>query len=81
VAAVIAATPLAGKLAVVTGANRGIGRAIALELAGAGAGVVVHYNSAEAGAPSAVAEIQRLGRCALPFDLSDRQAVRALLPG
>ena len=37
-----AASELAGQTAVVTGASRGIGRAIALELAGAGAAVLVH---------------------------------------
>ncbi|TDN61993.1 SDR family oxidoreductase [Paraburkholderia sp. BL10I2N1] len=48
---------LAGKTALVTGASRGIGRAIALALGHAGAQVLVHYSSNEAAADSAVADI------------------------
>jgi 3-oxoacyl-[acyl-carrier protein] reductase len=48
---------LQGKLAVVTGAGRGIGRAIALELGRAGARVLVNYRGNEAAAAATVAEI------------------------
>jgi NAD(P)-dependent dehydrogenase (short-subunit alcohol dehydrogenase family) len=48
---------LNGKTALVTGASRGIGRAIALALGRAGARVLVHYSSNEAAADSTVAEI------------------------
>lgn len=46
-----------GKTALVTGASRGIGRAIALALGRAGARVLVHYSNNEAAADSTVAEI------------------------
>ncbi len=49
------------KIALVTGASRGIGRAIALELAGNGMNVVVHYHSDEKEANSVVDEIKKLG--------------------
>ncbi|WP_232276702.1 3-oxoacyl-[acyl-carrier-protein] reductase [Paenibacillus sp. 481] len=56
---------LEGKVALVTGASRGIGRAIALELANAGANVVVNYAGSEAAAAEVVAEITAGGRQAL----------------
>jgi NAD(P)-dependent dehydrogenase (short-subunit alcohol dehydrogenase family) len=51
---------LSGKTALVTGASRGIGRAIALALANAGAQVLVHYSQAEKEADAVIAEIRRL---------------------
>jgi 3-oxoacyl-[acyl-carrier protein] reductase len=52
---------LDGKAALVTGASRGIGRAIAIALAQAGAQVVVHYSSNEKEADAVVAEIRKGG--------------------
>ncbi|KAA5610661.1 SDR family NAD(P)-dependent oxidoreductase [Rhodovastum atsumiense] len=73
---------LAGRLAVVTGASRGIGRAIALQLAAAGAAVVVHYRRAEAEARAVIDAIGAQGGIALGFaaDLQDRGAVRDFYP-
>lgn len=70
---------LAGKNAVVTGGSRGIGRAIAIGLAEAGADVVLTYRSNRAEADKVVSEIQELGRraLALPMDVMDRKSVEA----
>lgn len=66
--------------AVVTGASRGIGRAIAIELARHGAAVVVNYHSSQQAAEETVAAIVGEGGRAVAFaaDVSDEAAVRGL---
>jgi len=58
---------LEGKVALVTGASRGIGREIALEFAREGADVVVNYAGSEAKAKEVAEEIQAMGRNALIY--------------
>ncbi len=66
---------LEGKTALVTGASRGIGRAIALELARSGADVAVNYAGNEAAAQEVVSSIEALGRKA--FAMKANVAVTA----
>ena len=61
---------LQGRIALVTGASRGIGRAIALALAEDGADVAVNYRREEADAAKTVADIRALGRKAQAFAAS-----------
>lgn len=61
---------LAGRIALVTGAGRGIGRAIAVALAEDGADIAVNYRRDGEAAADAVAEIQALGRRAQAFQAS-----------
>ena len=56
---------LKGRTALVTGASRGIGRAIALALANEGADVAVNFVSSEGPAKQVVEQIQKMGRRAL----------------
>jgi NAD(P)-dependent dehydrogenase (short-subunit alcohol dehydrogenase family) len=73
-------TSLAGRVAVVTGAARGIGRAVALELAEAGADVALGLRDVERDG-GVVAEVEALGRraLALPMDVTDLRASRAAI--
>ncbi|WP_203290154.1 3-oxoacyl-[acyl-carrier-protein] reductase [Metabacillus sp. cB07] len=69
------------KTALVTGASRGIGRAIALELARNGINVAVNYAGSEAKANEVVDEIKALGReaFAVQADVSDSESVSAMV--
>jgi enoyl-[acyl-carrier protein] reductase III len=72
--------PLAGKVALVTGASRGIGHAIARKLAGAGCDVAVGYFNSHAEARALCDEIQGLGRraCALQVNVASPESNAAL---
>lgn len=74
-------TLLKDKVAIVTGASRGIGRAIAIELATQGAIVVVNYASSSAAAEAVVTEITTAGgqAIALQADVSKVEQVDALV--
>jgi NAD(P)-dependent dehydrogenase (short-subunit alcohol dehydrogenase family) len=56
---------LSGKTALVTGASKGIGKGIALELAREGCDVIVNYHSDRAGAETTVREVESIGRRAM----------------
>ncbi|MFJ6024869.1 SDR family oxidoreductase [Brevundimonas sp. NPDC092305] len=68
--------------ALVTGGGKRIGRAIVLELAKAGFGIVIHYGKSKDAAEAVADEVRALGRHAaiVQADLSDETQVRALIP-
>ncbi len=68
---------LAGRVAIVTGGSRGIGRAVSLALAEAGAYVVVNYRSNESAAEQTLTQIERAGGQGeiLGFDVADPESV------
>ncbi len=74
-------TSLQGKVALVTGASKGIGAAIARELASRGAAVAVNYSGSKAEAESVVADIKAAGgrAIAVQANLSDPDAIGPLV--
>jgi 3-oxoacyl-[acyl-carrier protein] reductase len=72
---------LSGKVALVTGSSRGIGRAIAIAIADAGADVAVNYKENKSAAEEVVVTISRGGRRAIAFgaDVSVPQEVDAMI--
>ena len=77
----IALQQLQGKVSIVTGASRGIGRSTALALASEGANVVVNYASSSSAADEVVAEIAAMGSeaIAVAADVSKTDQVEALV--
>jgi len=73
---------LAGRVALVTGAGRRLGRAMATALAGRGMTLAIHYRESQVGAEALRREIEARGGTAACFaaDLADAEAARAL-PG
>ncbi|WP_100404513.1 3-oxoacyl-[acyl-carrier-protein] reductase [Bacillus solitudinis] len=72
---------LQGKVAIVTGASRGIGRSIALELARHGANIVVNYAGSKERAEQVVVEIKQLGSDAIAIqaDVASSDQVQTLV--
>ncbi|MDI3482064.1 MAG: 3-oxoacyl-[acyl-carrier protein] reductase [Tepidanaerobacteraceae bacterium] len=72
---------LDGKVCVVTGGSRGIGRSICIEMAKAGAAVAVNYFSNQKAAEDVVSEIESLGRPAQAFkaDIADFSQVQQMM--
>ena len=70
-----------GKTALVTGASRGIGRAIAIELAREGAKVAINYSSSAGKAKEVAEEIKELGGVAIIYkaDISNSKEVRTMV--
>ena len=71
----------AGRVALVTGGARRVGRAISLGLAAAGADIIVNYNESGDDAARTVADIERLGRraVAVQADVSDASGIARLV--
>ena len=78
----VAAAPLGGRAMLVTGASSGIGRAIAIAAAQAGADVALTYRMNERGAREVGSEIEKIGRrvTIIKLDLADSASLKALGP-
>ena len=76
----MARRPLEGKVALITGAGRGIGRAVALRLARDGAQIIAHYAHSKAGAEETVAQITAMGGKAVAYqaDIARRTEVQRM---
>jgi NAD(P)-dependent dehydrogenase (short-subunit alcohol dehydrogenase family) len=76
----VSESPFAGKVALVTGAAKRIGRSVALRLASEGADVIVNYRSSNAEADEVVAQIVAMGRRAVAIraDVAKRADVLAM---
>jgi 3-oxoacyl-[acyl-carrier protein] reductase len=74
--------PLEGRVALVTGGSSGIGRAIAIAAAGAGADVALTYRVSERAAREVADTISATGRraAAFPMDLTDARSIESLAP-
>jgi NAD(P)-dependent dehydrogenase (short-subunit alcohol dehydrogenase family) len=74
-------TGLQGKVALVTGGARDVGREIAMSLAAEGAAVAVNYHGSKAGAESVVAEIRERGGKAIAIgcNIADMEAVKKMV--
>lgn len=72
---------LSGRVALITGASRGIGRGCAIEMAKAGADIVVNYNAHPEDAAEVVGQVEKLGRkaVAIQADVGRREAVDRLV--
>lgn len=72
---------LKGKTALVTGASRGIGRAVAFELAARGAQVAVHYRKEKGAAEETLAQLCGEGHAVIRADAGDPSAALELIDG
>lgn len=72
---------LQGKVAIITGSSRGIGKAIALEFARNGASIVVNYSKDEEGAAKTLKELKEIGVSAIAIkkDISDFKACEEIV--
>jgi NAD(P)-dependent dehydrogenase (short-subunit alcohol dehydrogenase family) len=75
--------PLAGRVALVTGGSRGVGRGVALRLAADGAAVAINYRRDTDAAAEVVQQIEAAGGCAAAYQASvdDEAAVAAMVRG
>src|SRR4051812_12793858 len=76
-----ARSPLAGKVALVTGASRGIGAAAAIRLAQGGAAIIINYHQNKAAAEKVLAEVTGVGVRAILYqaDVTQKAQVEAMV--